>query len=657
MKTGMKLSGAAPFVIAAALAWGTPVAAQDAAEAKSEEQTSDVTPIIFRERQRPDIVVSASRAERMLYPEDFTGSVTVITPAQLEQRQIRNIEDVLRDVPGVAVSSVPGQTQIRLRGTEANHVLVLVDGIEVSDPGSGEFDIGTLQAEIGARLEVLRGPQSALYGNDALGGVVAYESASGGDIPGFAAFVEGGTNNTVNGAARYGASGDGWDAALSAIVVSTDGEPNARPIAGNGLRDIGRDSYTVSSKGSLEVAPGFNLRAVGRYVLSEGQFNRQDFTFGSPTNGLVVDSPGVGFETESLSGLVGANLEASGGDWTHDLSIQFTAAGRRDFALTGLANDNESDRIKASYITAYDFGDSGHSLIFAADYELEGFNNVTNFDDRKEAENVGFVGEYRYAGERLDVAAALRHDVNDLFKDATTFRIGAGYRVTETTRLRVAVGTGVKNPTLSELFGFFDGVFLGNPDLQPEDSTSWEIGLDQTLAEGRVLISATYFNAELDNEIFTRFPPPTFIATPGNRTTISTQQGVELALSAELGAGFSFNGAYTFLDAEEDGVEEIRRPDHLASAVLDWSDPRERGSINLAVRYNGAALDSNFATFPATIETLEAYTLVNLNARYRLAEGLSIFARAENLLDERYEPVFSFVAPGTNVIAGFEARF
>jgi vitamin B12 transporter len=649
MKIHWPLSGAAPFVIAAALCWSAPAFAQ-------QEDTED--PVIRNSSvPKAGILVSADRAEGFTLLDDYTGSATVIADYQIENRQIRNIEDALRDVPGVSVAVTPGQTQIRLRGTEANHVLVLVDGIEVSDPGSGEYDIGTLQAEIGSRLEVLRGPQSALYGNDALAGVVAYSSASGRDLEGFSTFLEGGTNNTVNGSARYGASGNGWDAAISATVVSTDGEPNARPVAGNGVRDIGRDSTTFSGKGSLEAAPGFTLRAVGRYVLTEGQFNRQDFTFGSPTNGLVVDSPGVGFETESLSGLAGARLEMLGGDWTHDLSMQFTDANRQDFAFAGLVNDNESDRFKASYISAYNFGDNGHSLTFAADYELEGFNNVTNFDDRKEAENIGFVGEYRYAGERLDIAAALRHDVNDLFDDATTFRIGAGYRLTATTRLRSAVGTGVKNPTLSELFGFFDGVFLGNPDLQPEQSTSWEIGLDQTFAEGRVHLSATYFNAELDNEIFTRFPPPTFIATPGNRPTKSAQQGIELAISTNLGAGFSFNGAYSFLDAEEDGVEEIRRPESIASAVLNWSDPQERGSVNLAVRHSGMALDSNFATFPATVETLEAYTLVNLNARVRLADGLHLFGRVENLLDERYEPVFSFVAPGINALFGFEASF
>ncbi len=215
----------------------------------------------------------------------------------------------------------------------------------------------------------------------------------------------------------------------------------------------------------------------------------------------------------------------------------------------------------------------------------------------------------------------------------------------------------MKNPTLNELFGFFDGVFVGNPDLQPEKSTSWEVGLDQRFADGDVTLTLTYFNAELDSEIFTTFAPPLFVATPGNRTTKSTQQGVEVALSAFLGGGFTFNGAYSYLDAEENGAEEIRRPGSLASAVLNWSAPKDKASVNLAMRYNGSALDNNFGTFPATFETLEAYTLVNLNARVQLAPGLNLFGRIENLLDEDYEAVFSFVSPGINAIFGFEAKF
>ncbi len=606
--------------------------------------------------ERDTILVSASRDSR-LAERQFTGSVTVLTPVQLEQRQTRDIADVLRDVPGVAVAGVAGQTQIRLRGSEANHVLVLVDGIEVSDPFAGEFDVGTLQAEPGARVEVLRGPQSALYGPDAIGGVIAYQSASGRDVAGLAARIEGGTQGTANGALRYGAYGDSWDAAFSAVVVSTDGQPNAR----GGTRDIGRDSYTLAGKGSVEVSDTVTLRAAARFIRTEGQTNDSDFDTASPTFGFIIDSPGVSFTNEAVYALVGARLETLEGRWTHDLSAQIAEVDRETDSPFGLTSASEGDRFKASYVSALTVADD-HNLTFAADYEVEGFRNATPggfvFDERREIEQVGLVGEYRYAGEAFDLTAALRHDINDLFRDATTFRVGAGYRVTDSTRLRAAGGSGVKNPGFFELYGFIDGRFIGNAALRPEKSTGWEVGIDQQLGNNASL-AVTWFDSELEGEIFTTFPPPNFVATPANRTTESQQRGVEVSLNAQLAERWSLAAAYSWLDAEENGVEEVRRPQHIASGALTWTAPGDAASATLVVRHNGATPDVAFTdpSFVPVRVTLDDYTLVNLNARVKLTERLGAFARVENLLDERYEQVFSFVAPGRSAVVGVEARF
>jgi vitamin B12 transporter len=629
-----------------------PLAAQD----NSAQEEGNVAPL-FLYTTRDDIIVSATRSGDLIPPEKYTGSVSVITTRQLENRQTRDIADVLRDVPGVAVAGIAGQTQIRLRGAEANHVLVLVDGIEVSDPFAGEFDIGTLQAEVGARVEVLRGAQSALYGPDAIGGVVAYESASGRAVPGLAARVEGGTQATVNGALRYGAFGDSWDAALSATVVSTGGQPNAR----GGTRDIGRDSYTLSGKGSVDVTGSFALRAAARFIRTEGEFNDSDFDFASPTFGLTIDSPGTGYVNEAVYALVGARAEALEGRWTHDLSAQRAEIDRKTFGPFGPTSGSEGDRIKASYVTALRL-DTAHNLTFAADWERERFRNADPsgfaFAGRRAIETVGLVGEYRYAGAAVDLTAAVRHDLNDKFRDATTFRVGAGYRLTDTTRLRGAAGSGVKNPGFFELYGFVDGRFIGNDALRPEKSTGWEVGVDQDVGDSARL-SVTYFDSELEREIFTTFPAPTFIATPANRVTTSQQRGVEVSLAAKLAEQWRVDAAYSYLDAEEDGVEEVRRPDHIASAALTWSAPGDAASATLVVRHNGATPDVAFTdpSFVPVPVRLDDYTLVNLNARVKLAEGISGFARVENLFDEDYEQVFSFVSPGRSAVVGVEARF
>ena len=642
-------------VAVAALGMGVPVLAQDREPGicyvnSGAEPTSE-TFVCYEGRV---ILVSGSRSET-LAQEEVTGTFSVIGREQIDQRQARDIADVLRDVPGVAVASVAGQTQLRLRGAEANHVLVLVDGIEVSDPFAGEFDIGTLQAEIGASVEVLRGPQSALYGSDAIGGVVAYQS---GEFDGFAARVEGGTNNTINGAARVGTSGSGWNASLSATVVSTNGEPNAR----EGARVIGRDSYTVSGKGAVDLTDTLTLRATARAIRTEGQFNDQDFDPTSPTFGFVIDSPGTRFTNDAVYALVGARLEAAGGAWTHDLSAQVADITRDTFGAFGPSNASEGDRLKASYVTAYALSDA-HTLTFAADWERERFRNATQggfaFNGRRQIENIGLVGEYRYNGEKFDAHATLRHDFNDRFADETTFSLGAGYHITDTTRLRAAAGSGIKNPGFVELFGFVDGRFIGNENLKPEQSTSWEVGLDQGFGDGFGSLALTYFNAELEDEIFTTFPAPTFTSTPANRTTKSKQQGLEVALNFALDQQWHLAAAYTYLDAEEDGVEEVRRPPHMASASLNWDSPDSVLGANLTVRYNGRTADLAFTdpSFVPVRVTLDDYTLVNFNLRAQLAEGLELFGRVENLLDERHEQVFSFVAPGRQAVAGFNARF
>ncbi len=642
---------------AALMGHGAGHAQQDDRKGDGETAASNQTITLIERRREEGILVNANRTRDVIYTENYTGSVTVIESRMLENRQTRDIADVLRDVPGVAVAGVAGQTQIRLRGSEANHVLVLVDGIEVSDPFAGEFDIGTLQAEVGARVEVLRGPQSALYGPDAIGGVVAYESASGRSVPGLAARVEGGTDNTVNGALRYGAAGDSWDAAISATVVSTDGQTNAR----GGTRDIGRDSYTISGKGSVELTESLALRAAARFIRAEGQTNDSDFDRASPTFGFTIDSPGVTFTNEAIYALVGARAEVLDGRWTHDLSAQVAEVDRETDSPFGLTSASEGDRVKASYVTAFSIADE-HNLTFAADWERESFRNALaasgGFTGRRAVEQTGFVGEYRYSGEAFDLSAAIRHDINDRFADATTFRVGAGYRVTESTRLRAAAGSGVKNPGFFELFGFVDGRFIGNEALRPEKSTGWEVGVDQDIGDA-ARISVTYFDSELEGEIFTTFPPPNFIATPANRTTESQQRGVEVSLNARLADQWSLDAAYSYLDAEENGIEEVRRPEHIASAAVTWIAPDDAASATLVVRHNGATHDVAFTDpsfVPVRVE-LDDYTLVNLNARVKLTDTVSAFARAENLLDEEYEQVFSFVSPGRSAVVGVEARF
>lgn len=639
----------------AALGWSAPVLAQEPGE---DSDTEIVNP--SSARQPDPIIVTASRAPDGIIESALPISALSLSSETARIRQFRDLGDALRDIPSVAVSAVAGQTQIRLRGSEANHVLVLIDGIEVSDPFAGEFEIGTLQAEIGSRAEVLLGPQSALYGSDAIGGVVAYYSADGCDGP-LQGYVEGGSNATINGSARAGLCEDWGNISLNGTAVSTDGQPNAR----GGARAIGRDSYTLSAKARIDLSEALSVRAVARYVSTEGDFNDQDFNATSPTFGFVIDSPETRFENEALYALAGAQLAVLDNRWTHDLSFQIADIRRDSFGPFGRSFGNEGERLKASYVSdlRVDGGTIDHAVTFAADWEEERYRNTDPFGfaftGTRTNTNAGLVGEYRLDGEGFVVSGAIRHDFNDNFADATTYKLAAGIDLTRSTLLRGSIGSGIKNPGFYELFGFVDGRFIGNADLRPEKSTGWEVGLDQELFDKALNVAVVYFESELEGEIFTSFPPPDFVATPANRDTVSTRRGVEVSMQAKLADSLTLNAAYTYLDADEDGVTEVRRPQNIASASLDWIARDDSANASLVIRHNGETEDLAFTdpSFIPVRETLDDYTLVNLYGEVRLIGNVSVFGRIENLLDDRFEQVFSFVSPGRTATAGIRARF
>ncbi|MDB5422647.1 MAG: TonB-dependent receptor [Phenylobacterium sp.] len=622
-----------------------------------------------------DLLVTGTRATDGVEAGKIGSSVTIITAQDFQDRQVRIVSDVLRDVPGVAVGrtgAVGSLTQVRVRGAEGNHVLTLIDGIKASDPFLGEFDYATLLADDVARVEVLRGQQSAIYGSDAIGGVINYITPTGRQSPGARLRVEAGSMGTYDGSARIAGYQGGLDYVLSGGYQSTDGYV----VAPGGKRDIGSELGSFAAKLSYEATPHLKLRAVARYTDTRADTNGQAF---SPP-GFATDSPGSTTKAIGRYGFAGADYDLMDGRWTHSLSVQgvdATRANRSNFVRTG---GDKGTRVKASYATTFriDAGELSHKFTGAYDYERETYRNTNPpgafaADTAKRAvRNDGFVGQYDLTiGEVAGVGAAVRHDRNDFFKSATTYRIQGFYRVGESLRLRAAAGSGIKNPSQTELFGFNASAFpfVGNPDLKPERSEGWEAGADLTVDDGRVRLGATYFDSTLKNEIFsvfgaplslcTRpgFPAPFSCSTTGNRATNSTQRGVELFADARLSDAFSLDAAFTRLAARENHVKEIRRPATLASVNLTWHAPEDRGSATLTVRYNGDMTDSDFSAFPARTVTLKAFTLVNLAGAWSVTDHVEVFGRVENLADETYREVYGFDTPGRAAYAGVRARF
>lgn len=583
--------------------------------------------------------------------EDVTTSVTVLSTEALEVRDAPFLADQLRTVPGAAVSrngSAGGLTQLRLRGGEANHTLVLINGVEVSDPVTGETDFGLLSGLRPSSVEVLRGEQSGLYGSDAIGGVVNIVT---GGSDGLSALLEGGSFDTLRSEAAFGAgfARGGFDVAFSGF--SADG------VDTSGLKgeEDGTETLSALFTGDYELGVGFVITGLARFAQGEAQID-SDTDF----DGLLNDIDRLG-EYQQVT--LGASLQGETAGIDHLFRVSLNTVERENFTAGVFTNRSEGERTKVSYSPAIEIEQAGgvFTLSGLVDWEQEDytarddeFGGFTNQD--QSFETLGIGGEVRADVGALDVSASLRFDDNDgRFDDAMTGRIGAAYTTDQAGRFRASVGTGVKNPTFTELFGFFPGSFVGNPDLVPEESTSWEIGWDKSF--GDLDFSATYFEAELEDEIFTSFNPD-FTSTARNRDGTSERSGFEFGLTWDATNALNINAQATLIDSSaEDGSDEIRVPRETASLAFDYRpDTWKGGRFGLAFDYVGSQDDFDFGRFPARRVELDPYLLASATAEIPLRDRLSLTLRGENLFDQNVVDVFGYESTGLGVFVGLKLR-
>jgi vitamin B12 transporter len=407
-----------------------------------------------------------------------------------------------------------------------------------------------------------------------------------------------------------------------------------------------------------------------RYTDAENDYDGTDFSTGLPADSANKT------DVEQLYGRVAANFELLEGRWAQELSYAITDTNNKNhsenaFAPTGFdVTEADADVWVIGYQSSFRLTDD-HAITGAFEHQQEDFKQrgPIGFGDPNRDEDMdtdSWILEYR--GEltsTLSILASARVDNNSDFDDKTTGRISAAWRVNNGTKLRAAFGTGIKNPTFTERYGYFND-FIGNPDLKPEESTGWEAGIDQRLLGDRLSLSLTWFHEELEDEIngFV-FDPVSGGFTAENENGTSERDGVEFNGSWSLMDQLSLNFAYTWIDAtEEDNFtgensDEIRRPEHIASANLNWGFLNNRANLNLNVDYNGEQDDFFFPPVPPYQERVELddFTLVTVAASYQLSKNLQLFARVENALDEDYEEVFGYVAPGRSAYAGVRYRF
>ncbi|MCI5045041.1 MAG: TonB-dependent receptor [Aquisalinus sp.] len=583
--------------------------------------------------------------------EDAPASITILDADALSIRNTPYIADQLRAVPGIGVSrSGPqgGLTQLRIRGAEANHTLVLLDGIEISDPVTGETDFGLWSSLNIARLEILRGEQSAIYGSDAIGGVINIVS----DVePGTRFSAEAGSNDTLRAEGRHHLQFGELDLSAAGSTFQTDGVDTSGT---GGTRD-GTEARTAMLTGRLPLGANWSAQTVLRFNHDEVETDTD-----SDFDGALEDT-----DTETISKQITTGLVITGltGQLDHNIRSAFTRIERTNKTAGITDGQTTGKRTTLAYSPSWHVTKPQHALTISAlidfereDYQRESSNTLFGDPNQQQTfDTFGTAIDVIARTHNWTFQASARHDNNDgRFENASTWRASAAYNLSEQTRLRASAGQGVKNPTFTELFGFFPVSFLANPALKPEKSMSYEVGLDQNV--GPAQLSLVWFDATLEDEIFTAFNPD-FTSIARNRDGQSTRSGVEASINWLISDQLTVNAAYTNTSSQNDQNEdELRVPEQTASVGLDWQPTNMNGlRLGGAADYVGEQKDI-FFSFPQQDVNLGAYTLFSASASYPLSQNVSLTFRGQNILDEQIEDVAGFQQPGRQFFIGLRVN-
>jgi vitamin B12 transporter len=624
------------------------------------------------------IVVSATREAA---PAANVGaSVTVFTASDIERRGSILISDLVRETPGVSIiqtGGAGGQTSLFLRGGESTYTKVLLDGIPLNEPG-GTFNFSGLTTTNLARVEVVRGAQSALYGSDAMSGVIQLVTAKGlAARPSFAGNVEAGSYGTYRGAGALGGVSRGWDYSIGAAGTATDNRvPHSR---------LTNNTFSWTAGGPL--APGVELRTVGR--MESGRVGTPGQTaFGSKESDAFFDHR----DTAAGASLT-QQLTTS---WTHRAAYSFTRT-RQD--STNLNADPPYTPAFGAATAPFAFSDftyDANNLLRRQflTYQIDGRINtrvmqlvtaLVDWDGERATltdrlaktvvgaarNNIGISVQHQLIGRRGSIASSMRAEHNDSFGDKWVPRISgvliahAGSGTWGELAIKGNAGRGVKEPTILQSFSP-NMFFLGNPALLPELATTWDLGVSQRFAGDRARIDATYFDNKYENQISTRTTNFSTFASQYFNVGDTTARGLELSGEAVIVPALRVAGGYTFTDSEivkstsefstviKAGAWAFRRPRH--SAFVRAAVTSHRVAADLDGQYVGERVDSDFSSLSPAITSSGKYWLWNASASIKVNRNIEVYGRIQNLGDKDYMEPLGYEAWRRTAHGGLRVR-
>jgi vitamin B12 transporter len=585
-----------------------------------------------------EIVVTASKIEETI--EESPSSITVITRSDIEAMNVQFVPDVLRSVPELNIRQTGGTGKlatVRIRGGSPRHVVVMIDGVKVKSTTTGDFDFSGVSVDDIERIEIIKGPQSIMYGSEAMAGVINIITKKGKDMPSLDASFKVGSFGTYSPSITFSGGAEKFDYRITGDYFHTDGISAAK----QGTERDGYKNASISGKFGFRPTERLDLGFTLRY-----SYNHSELDFGTTR----PDDPNYIQRGNHLllSGRAKFYLVDT---WEQILTVSTVKDSLKTRDPDDIFGWHSSD-----ITTGMDTIDWQHNLYFSDVYTLTGGveyrrekgesialpqgARVLRFDKSIDNSAVYLNNKISFFDNALILNAGLRHDEHETFGGKTTYRIGAVYNIMPASmRIRGNYGTGFTAPTLNQLFWPDVGWFKGNPDLKPEESSSWEIGIDKEILKDKISLSVTYFDQEYKNLIAGWYPP---------RNIAKAQvKGIEADTALKVSNAVNIKVGYAYLDSKdkETGKKLPRSPKDKVSISTDYR--KNNLMLNAQYIYIGKRYDRDRER-----DELGAYSLVNLSASYRVSKEVTLFGRVHNLFNEKYEEARGFGTYGLSVFGG-----
>jgi len=616
-----------------------------------------------------DVVISATKTNTSTV--ELANSISVIDSSEIANSNKDNVFDLLKNQYGLSFTQQGGYgtlSNVYLRGANTGQTLILIDGVEYnlpSDP-SGVFDFSSLPSDNIEKIEVLRGPQSTIYGSDALAGVINIITKKGSGKPKYSAMIEGGTYNSYKGLTGLNGSYDKLNYSLTLSKTKSDGFSAASKKYGNKEKD-GFDLLNFSSLVGYKISDNTEVNLIARYGNSEADYDQ----FGGPGG----DDPSYIFDQEEFSVRGEGKLKLNNNKWIQKFGASFFKNVRKYSFDTSAASiyysHSKYDGRKYKLDWQNDLNlvknNTANFLLTAGtEFELEETTSeyyaftyfrppdIISVFPEKSANTIGSFAEGQLSLDNSFFGTfGIRYDHHNKFGSSFTYRFAPAYIIWVTgTKFKATIGTGFKSPSL---FYLFDPSY-GNPDLSPEKSFGWDAGIEQYFWSEGFSIGATYFFNKF-TDMF-GFDAITFKTININKAETN---GVEIFAKAKPLTGLELKANYTYTNAldKSPGSADydkklVRRPTDKAGLYVSYTF-MDKFNLNTEVIYVGKREDINFSTY-SRIE-MKDYTLINLAAHYNVLDFLRLNLRLDNLFDTDYEEVFGYATPGRSFYGGIGLNF